>query len=120
MTSTFAETANLRIRGLQESDTDNLVALISDPRTMRGNPAYVVPAGEVDTKKKIPEIPGRSLLFCILEAKIQPEDGHNLVGFVSLSTHYAPKNRNAMFGIVLDARHWGKGYGTSFNSLAVE
>jgi hypothetical protein len=119
MTVPFAETNQLRIRGYQESDCDKLVSLLNDPRSKRSGPEYVKPTSEVALRKDIPEMARHAFMFCILEAKQPLEDGNNWVGFISLRQQSSPKNRDAMFGIILDARHWGKGYGTSCGPFEV-
>jgi RimJ/RimL family protein N-acetyltransferase len=108
----FAETNRLRIRGFLESDTDKIVQLLNDPRVNRGNPAYIVPGNEPALKKTVQEMVRHGILFGVLETKEPLEDGSSWVGFTMLSRSYAPKNRCASFGINLDAKFWGKGYGT--------
>jgi RimJ/RimL family protein N-acetyltransferase len=110
MSVPFAETASLRIRGYRESDFDKFVALLSDPRIIRTDPAYAVPASPEKFKKLVEESLSL-LMFCVLEAKTPLEDGNDWVGIVTLKNRMSPKNRNSMFGICLDAKFWGNGYG---------
>jgi RimJ/RimL family protein N-acetyltransferase len=110
MSPIFAETANLRIRGYLESDWHKLSALRNDPKSTRRGPDFSLPYSEPSMKKLIEEMTG-SLMFCILEARKPLEDGNDWVGIVQLTKSGSPKNRTAMFGICLDEKFWGKGYG---------
>jgi RimJ/RimL family protein N-acetyltransferase len=117
----FAETASLRIRGFRETDTERVAALFADPRTQRGDPGLVVPVSEPAGKKEAMEFVEQVLMFCVLEVKTPLEDGSDWVGVCTLKKRGSPKNRNSMFGIALDARFWGRGYGTcTFASVSCD
>jgi hypothetical protein len=109
ITVPFAETNQLRIRGYQECDCDKLVSLFDDPRSKRSGPEYinVKPMSEValTSRKDIAEMARSASMLCFLEAEQPLEDGNDWVGFISLSQYSSPKNRDAVFGIILDARH---------------
>jgi RimJ/RimL family protein N-acetyltransferase len=111
----FAETKSLRIRGVQDSDLDKLVALYNDPRSSRTGLDYVVPQNEVALRKKLEEQTQKSLMYCILETKEPLEDGSNWAGATSIWVYRSPKNRDVALMIGLDAKFWGKGYGTYSN-----
>jgi hypothetical protein len=111
----FAETTSLRIRGYRASDLDKIVALFNDPRTQRGDPGYVVPGSETKGRKEVEEFVPQLLMFCVLEAKTPLDDGSDWVGVCTLKNRGSPKNRNSMFGICLDVKFWGRGYGKTFS-----
>jgi RimJ/RimL family protein N-acetyltransferase len=64
-------------------------------------------------RKSIPASIETRRLFCILEAKELPADDLTWVGYLNLREEGDPENRSLVFGISLDPRHWGKGYGKS-------
>jgi hypothetical protein len=107
----FAETANLRIRGYRDSDLDKVVALLHDVRTQRGDPGYVVPTSETKGKKTVEDFLPKLLMFCVLEAKAPLNDESHWVGIMTFANKGSPKNRNAMFGICLEEKFWGRGLG---------
>jgi hypothetical protein len=108
----FAETANLHIRGYRAADLDRVTALLADVHTQRGDPGYVVPGSEPKGKKTVEDFVPKLLMFCVLEAKAPLEDGSDWVGICTFANKGSPKNRNAMFGICLEEKFWGRGYGT--------
>jgi RimJ/RimL family protein N-acetyltransferase len=111
-TMVFSETPSLWIRGYKESDLDHLVLLHSSPNKQRSDPVGVVPKSEAALRTRLATSHETTRLYAVLEAKQPLADGHNWVGFVCLWEDSDPKNRALMFGIALDPRHWGKGYGT--------
>jgi hypothetical protein len=110
-TMTFAETANIRIRGFCESDLDKVVALLDDPRTSHSGPGYVLPKGEAALRKEFPDMLVKMFMFCIIETKEPLSDGSDFAGFMQLLSSGSPKNRTVMFGICLDHRFWGRKIG---------
>jgi RimJ/RimL family protein N-acetyltransferase len=107
----FAETTQLRIRGYKESDMDLLIELINDPRTQRANPRELLPRAVTKTKDDLLKWIDKALTLCILEAKEPLEDGSNWVGLMALTLEGSPKNRDVTFGIALDEKFWGRGFG---------
>jgi RimJ/RimL family protein N-acetyltransferase len=135
----FASTERLFLREQRESDLDRIFNLFNYPRVQRTNPTYVVPPGS-KSREKIKEMPDTALINLVIEAKErlreeanadtavseQPmpnevcdtdkerekrqEDGL-FVGHVRLDMPW-PKNRDAQLGICLEARWWGRGFGT--------
>jgi RimJ/RimL family protein N-acetyltransferase len=143
----FASTERLHLREQRESDGERLFNLFNDPRVQRTNPTYAVPLGS-KWKERIKEMPDKALLNIVIEAKKPLEDKADadgttakqpegtgsapddkerekrredelFVGYIGLQMTF-PKNRDAELGIALDARWWGRGFGTEVMRWVVD
>lgn len=107
----FGESARLRYRAYRESDLDRLVDLFNDPRIARANPTYMVPVAGTKLRKDLPESFEQALMAIVIEAKEANKDSDDWVGTMRLVNFGSPKNREVLFGILLDPKFWGQGYG---------
>lgn len=126
----FATTKHLNIREQRESDGDRLFELVSDPRVQQMvNVDYLVPQGN-KARKRLAEAPDSRLFVAVLEVRESAggeatatpkadetseerkrrEDEVFVGTFTLFST--LPKDRDAMIGIAISPKWWGRGYGT--------
>jgi RimJ/RimL family protein N-acetyltransferase len=117
------ETDRLIIRPFKESDLDRYLNLANDTRVLPTvTNEYIVPLIP-KYKEKLNKIVEEAIFFGIIETK--PTEDSELdaearwVGITTIHTSH-PKNRDAIFGIMLDPKHWNKGYGTEVTKWMVD
>ncbi|KAF5373893.1 hypothetical protein D9758_000790 [Tetrapyrgos nigripes] len=132
----FEISERLTIRPFKETDLDHFLDLSNDVRVQPTlTTDYVVPHGpkHKDELKKILE----TAIFCGIietrEAKSQSQSepqsesdstspkkpDKEWVGITSIHSTVR-KNRDGMWGIVLDPKHWNRGYGTEVTTWMVD
>jgi len=111
----FASTKQLNLRAFRPSDAERIAALWALPEIQRTGPADVVPGGPKLGDKGVAGAVDGALVFVVIEAKAPLDkdgDGDLFVGMMELARGRIAKNREASFAIALEARWWGRGFGT--------
>ncbi|KZO94634.1 acyl-CoA N-acyltransferase [Calocera viscosa TUFC12733] len=138
----FATTKHLNLRGYRESDKDYFMEQENDQRVMlTGYPGYVVPNGPNGWKDLQENFLSKELLVIVAEVKREyaglrkwdegevrkegeekkPEDWDRelFAGYSALGIGM-PKNRDAHFGIAINAQWWGNGFATEITEWMVQ
>lgn len=97
----------VRLRHLQESDTDSLFEIFSDREALRfwGFPPYIERAEAEQLLAEIHEHFRQKTLF---QWGIALNSNDQIIGTSTLF-HFDEKSRRAEIGYILDRRYWGKG-----------
>ncbi|KAF9568792.1 acyl-CoA N-acyltransferase [Agrocybe pediades] len=104
-------TDRLILRGMRDSDLNDLLNLYGDERVAPWvTEDYVVPKHE-NHKRWLINWMESALLSCVIEEKLKDPFASRFVGVIGFVAPADRKNRNAVLFITLSPDKWGKGYG---------
>jgi RimJ/RimL family protein N-acetyltransferase len=109
-------TERLILRGFEDRDLDNLLALRNDARVMRGvttDPIIPRPTKYKEFLKNLAE--NSTIWFTILD-----KETREFMGQCSIKWIEPIKNRDGVLGISMFPQFWGKGYGTEATTFIVD
>ncbi|KAJ7598452.1 acyl-CoA N-acyltransferase [Mycena floridula] len=110
-------TEQLRLRGYRTSDSENLMAMMTDASIMAtSSNNYLVPRPQSTIEKYLDGFQ-QALMFVVIETK----DSAIFVGVSSLRLEDDnPKNRDVLFGVALKPSFWNMGYGKEITRFMVD
>lgn len=102
-------TDRLHLRGFEPSDARRIFNLWNNSDVQRTiSNEYIVPRGP-KYMDKLAAMVDEAVLFLVIETRSEEEDGGQFVGTTSIAMSH-PKNRDGIFGIMLEPKFWGRGY----------
>jgi len=116
-------TDRLHLRGFESEDTRRVFDLWNSPSVQPTiSNEYIVPRGP-KFMEKVAATAEEAVMFLIIETrkgnKEGDEGGGKFVGTTSIVMSH-PKNRDGIFGIMLDSGFWGRGYGEEVTRFVVD
>ncbi|KAG1822496.1 acyl-CoA N-acyltransferase [Suillus subaureus] len=109
-------TERLVLRGFEDNDLDDLLALRNDARVMRGVTAEPIAPRPTKYKESLKTLAENSTIWFTI---VHRETGQ-FMGQCSIKVAEPVKNRDGLFGISMLPKFWGKGYGTEATRFTVD
>lgn len=109
-------TERLVLRGFEDSDLDDLLALRNDARVMRGATADPIIPRTTKYKEFLKTLAENSTIWFTIVLKGTGE----FMGQCSIKWIEPIKHRDGALGISIRPKFWGKGYGTEATMFIVD